>query len=166
MSRMFIPELTHQTMSKLLIYWFKVRALLFANIQKLFGFILFIPVPPKVSTGCFIEKDGKLLVLDLTYRNGFAFPGGMVEPGESLEAGLIREVFEETGLTINSIKYIGSKEDTQYGLSVIAAAFSATFSGELRESNEGSLVWLTPEEIDKRQAYSNWKYLLDLYLQK
>jgi 8-oxo-dGTP pyrophosphatase MutT (NUDIX family) len=148
------------------IIWFKIRSLIFANIQKLFGCILQVPIPPKVSAVCFIEQDGKLLVFDLSYRTGYAFPGGMIEPNENIETGVIREVLEETGLKVESLQYIGSKEDIQYGLTVIALAFSANTSGETFDSDEGSLLWITPEEIQRNQAYSNWKYLLDLYLQK
>jgi len=152
-------------MSKFKNYWFKIRAITFANIQKLFGFILQIPVPPKVSAACFIEREGKFLVLDLSYRTGYAFPGGMIEPNENIETGVIREVLEETGLTVESLEYIGSKEDVQYGMTVIAIAFAATTSGETRESDEGTLLWLTPAEIQVNQAYSNWKHLFELYLQ-
>jgi 8-oxo-dGTP diphosphatase len=148
------------------ITWYKIRALTFANLQKFFGFILRVPVPPKVSAACFIERDGKLLVLDLTYRSGYAFPGGMIEPNENIETGVIREVLEETGLSVESLQYIGSKEDIQYGLTVIAIAFSATTSGETRESDEGALLWLPPEEIQENQSYLNWKVLLDMYLTK
>ena len=148
------------------ITWYKIRALTFANLQKFFGFILQVPVPPKVSAACFIERDGKLLVLDLTYRAGYAFPGGMIEPNENIESGLIREVLEETGLQVESLHYIGSKEDIQYGLTVIAMAFAATTSGETRESDEGALLWLAPEEIQENQSYLNWRFLLDMYLKK
>jgi|AntRauTorcE11897_2_1112592.scaffolds.fasta_scaffold06111_5 8-oxo-dGTP pyrophosphatase MutT (NUDIX family) len=151
-------------MSPKRITWFKLRAITFANIQKLFGFILQVPIPPKVSAACFIERDGKLLVLDLSYRTGYAFPGGMIEPKENIETGVVREVLEETGLKVESLHYIGSKEDVQYGLTVIAIAFSATTSGETCNSDEGTLLWLTPDEIQENQSYLNWKYLLNMYL--
>ena len=151
-------------MSRIKINWFRIRALTFANLQKFFGFVLQVPIPPKVSAACFIERDGKLLVLDLTYRKGYAFPGGMIEPNENIETGVIREVREETGLKVESLQYVGSKEDVQYGLTVIALAFSATTSGETCNSDEGTLFWLTPEEIQQNQSYSNCKYLLNMYL--
>ena len=151
-------------MTPLKINWFKIRGLTFANLQKLFGFILQVPIPPKVSAACFIEREGKFLVLDLSYRTGYAFPGGMIEPNENIESGLIREVAEETGMQVESLEYIGSKEDIQYGLTVIAIAFKATVSGTTKESGEDALLWLAPEEIQKNQAYANWKYLLDMYL--
>ena len=152
-------------MTTLKIKTYKMRALVFAYTQRCVGFLLQIPIPPKVSAGCFIERDGKLLVLDLTYRSGYAFPGGLIEPNENIEQGLKREVFEETGLQLSSIQYIGSKEDTQYGISVVALAFSGVVKGNIQESDEGSLHWLDPETIKENQAYQNWNHLLDLYLQ-
>lgn len=147
------------------ITWFKIRALLFAHVQKLFGLVLWIPVPPKVSVGCFIEKDGKLLVLDLSYRSGYAFPGGLIEPGEDVETALRREVHEETGLAITSLTYLASAHDIQYGLSVLAIAFTAEVSGVEVASTEGALLWVSPEEIQNNQAYNNWSSLLTTYLQ-
>ncbi len=148
------------------IRWFKLRGLTFANLQKICGFILQIPVPPKFSVGCFIEQDGKYLVIDLTYRTGVAFPGGMIVPGENVESALKREVFEETGLTVTDYTYIESCEDIQYGLSVIALAFSVTATGTLSDSTEGTPIWMSPEEIQEKITYNNWKKMFTNYLQR
>ena len=38
------------------------------------------------------------------FPNGWVFPGGHVEPGETLEQGATREIFEETGINIQTNK--------------------------------------------------------------
>jgi 8-oxo-dGTP pyrophosphatase MutT (NUDIX family) len=45
-------------------------------------------------------RDGRVLVNRAVYRNRFTIPSGYVEPGESLEAALVREFEEETGVTV------------------------------------------------------------------
>lgn len=55
----------------------------------------------KVAGKLVIWSDkGKVLLVKPTYKKGWQFPGGAVEVGESPAAGLIREMKEETNLTI------------------------------------------------------------------
>lgn len=53
--------------------------------------------------GCFVESGGKILFLKRAPHcpepNFWGLPGGKVEPKETLEAGIVRELFEETGIT-------------------------------------------------------------------
>ncbi len=66
-----------------------------------------------LTTICYIEKDGKTLML---YRNKkkndvhegkYVGIGGKFEFGETPEECIIREIKEETGLTVNSLRYHG-----------------------------------------------------------
>ena len=105
---------------------------------------------------CMIEDDrGNVLVqkrLDPSWP-GINFPGGHVEPGESFVASVIREVWEETGLTIRQPKLVGVKQwqredDSRY---VVLLFRTAEFSGELRDSEEGPVFWLPKEELLKQE---------------
>jgi 8-oxo-dGTP diphosphatase len=61
-----------------------------------------------VATIVFISQDDSILLVKQNYGKGYwSLPGGMVEIGESLEEGAIREVREETGLDIRIRKVIG-----------------------------------------------------------
>ena len=62
---------------------------------------------------CMVYDDaGNILVEDRRDPDwpGICFPGGHVEPGESFVESVIREVWEETGLTIENPKLCGTKQ--------------------------------------------------------
>ena len=58
------------------------------------------------------DHDGNILVQDRKKSDwpGLCFPGGHVEPGESFVESVIREVYEETGLTIANPVLCGTKQ--------------------------------------------------------
>jgi 8-oxo-dGTP diphosphatase len=57
-----------------------------------------------VGAMCFIERDdGAVLLVQHSYRDRWGVPGGLLQRGESKEAGAIRETFEETGLRIELV---------------------------------------------------------------
>ena len=81
--------------------------------------------------------------------SGYAFPGGHVENGESFAESVIREIYEETGLTIQNPQLVGIKNwplDT--GGRYIVFCYKATeFSGTLRSSDEGEVSWVQKDQI-------------------
>jgi 8-oxo-dGTP diphosphatase len=59
-----------------------------------------LPVPhTRVGVGGVLLRGGRALVNRAVYRTRFTIPSGYVEPGESFEAAVVREVEEETGVT-------------------------------------------------------------------
>ena len=86
---------------------------------------------------------GNVLVLDRQNPDwpGITFPGGHVEPGESFTESVIREVQEETGLTVEDpvlcgVKQFQTKSDARY----VVFFYKATrYSGTLRSSDEGKV---------------------------
>ena len=55
------------------------------------------------------DKEGNVVALDKVGKNysGTTFPGGHVEPGETFKESVIREIYEETGLTIQNPRLTG-----------------------------------------------------------
>lgn len=86
---------------------------------------------------------------DTNRWSGYAFPGGHVENGESFAESVIREIYEETGLTIQNPQLVGIKNwplDT--GGRYIVVCYKATeFSGTLRSSDEGEVSWIQKDQI-------------------
>ena len=102
------------------------------------------------TTLCYLERDGCYLMLhrikkenDLN-RDKWIGIGGKFEEGESPENCLLREVREETGLTLGSWRYCGivTFVSDAWGTEYMHLFHSEDFHGSLRECDEGSLEWI------------------------
>ena len=107
--------------------------------------------------------DGKGNVLvqnkkgDRTWH-GWNFPGGHVEQGEFVTPSVLREIREETGLTIENPKLCGIKEfqKEQDGKRFIVFLYVASrFSGELRSSDEGDVFWYPLSELKRSKELAD-----------
>lgn len=102
-------------------------------------------VRAEIANMCVIQDGTKVLVEDRKDPRwpGIAFPGGHVEPGESITASVIQEVKEETGLTIEHPTLCGIKTWTKENGARYLLFFYKTdkFSGELQSSEEGEVFW-------------------------
>lgn len=123
----------------------------------------------RLTTLCYIEKDDSLLML---YRNKkkqdqsqgkWLGIGGKLEPGESPEDCVIREVYEETGLRLTEYSFRGVVtfisdcwEDE------LMFMFTATgFEGELANNcNEGELVWIKKDKLMELSLWEGDRYFL------
>ena len=99
------------------------------------------------------DHNGNILVQDRLDPDwpGLCFPGGHVEPGESFVEAVIREVWEETGLTIEKPMLCGTKQfqtdnDERY---VVCFYKTNRFSGELRSSHEGKVFWVNRKDLEQ-----------------
>lgn len=101
-----------------------------------------------------LDGQGNVLVEDRKDPSwpGICFPGGHVEPNEAFTDSVIREVYEETGLTIYDPKLCGVKQfPTKSGARYVVFFYRATqYSGELRSSNEGEVFWIHKSELQNR----------------
>ncbi|MDU5008434.1 MAG: 8-oxo-dGTP diphosphatase [Streptococcus sp.] len=83
--------------------------------------------------------------------SGYAFPGGHIEEGESIAESVIREVYEETGLTIADPKLVAVKDwEPDEGGRYIVFCYKATeYTGQLRSSEEGEVSWVEKDQLEK-----------------
>ena len=97
------------------------------------------------------DHAGNILVEDRRDPDwpGLCFPGGHVEPGESFVESVIREVREETGLTIENPKLCGTKQfQTKKGERYVVFFYKTNrFSGDLKSSDEGDVFWISKADL-------------------
>ena len=97
------------------------------------------------------DGNGNILVEDRKDPDwpGICFPGGHVEPGEAFTESVIREVWEETGLTISDPRLCGIKQfPTKSGARYVVLFYRATkFSGQIHSSDEGEVFWIPQDQL-------------------
>ena len=112
---------------------------------------------------------GRVLVEDkvnVPWKAGHSFPGGHVEVGESCATAAIREVFEETGLTLASVDFCGTCEwfttdRQQRKLGLLYR--SDQFTGTIKPSAEGPIYWLDPSELTVDNSAESLLTLLKVF---
>ena len=124
----------------------------------------------KLTTLCYIEKDDKYLMLhrvkkenDLNHDKWVGV-GGKFEPDETPEECMLREVREETGLTLTKyqfraiLTFLSDEWETEY----IHLYTASEFTGTLLECDEGNLEWIPKSEIDKLKLWEGDKIFFKL----
>ncbi len=114
------------------------------------------------------RKSDRVLVIDrLKKYKGISFPGGHVEPGESVYDCAVREVREETGLEISGllprgiVDWAKKTEDTRY---VEFLFVTEDFSGDLLPgTDEGKIFWLDVPELRTRPLSPNFDMYLPMF---
>lgn len=145
----------------------------------------------KESTLCYIEKDNMYLMLHRTKKENdynkdkWIGVGGKFEEGETIENCLLREVWEETGLTLTKYKYRGLVifDSDEWELERMHLFTATEYEGEInvpvwgmkkRDNNkedfyicdEGELMWVPKYRIQELNLWEGDKVFLKLLLEK
>lgn len=121
-------------------------------------------------TLCYIEKDGKYLMLHRTVKkkdvnkDKWIGVGGHFELGESPEECVCREVLEETGYRLTSYRFRGLVTFLSGdGVTEYMSLFTADgFEGEEIACDEGELEWVPIEKIGELNLWEGDKIFLRL----
>ncbi len=115
------------------------------------------------------DGEGNVLVQDRVDPDwqGAAFPGGHVERGESFTDAVIREVYEETGLTVSRLTLCGIKDwtrddGTRY---TVLCYKTGSFSGKLTSSDEGEVSWVPLRELPEMRLAEGMENVLRLFME-
>ena len=124
-----------------------------------------------LTTLCYIEQDGNYLMMHRIRKNRdvnggkWIGVGGHFEPGESPDECLLREVKEETGLTLSSWRFRGIVTFTsdEHPTEYMCLYTADGFEGELKEDClEGVLQWVPKEEVRNLRLWEGDKVFLKL----
>ena len=116
---------------------------------------------------CLIQKEEFYLLQDRVKDDWkrFTLPGGHVEKHESIVDAVIREMREETGLTVLNPKLCGVKQFPVENRRYIVFLFHATdFYGEVVSSDEGEMHWINREHLSSINTVSDFSALLKVIL--
>ena len=120
----------------------------------------------ELTTMCLVVDGDRLLLQDRHKDSwsGYAMPGGHVEKGESFVEAVVREVREETGLTVLDPVLVGVKQFPIEGGRYIVFLFKATkYTGELISSDEGHMEWIRREDLPKVKTVNDFDPLLEVF---
>lgn len=125
------------------------------------------------TTLCYIEREGRTLMLhrvkkknDMNHDKWLGV-GGKFEPGESPEECMLREVREETGLTLTRWAYRGIVTFVSGGYCEYMHLFTADrFEGALRDCDEGALEWVDTDRLTELPIWEGDKVFLRLLSEK
>ncbi|MEV6667915.1 NUDIX hydrolase [Streptomyces nigra] len=111
--------------------------------------------------GVVVREDGRLLAIRRADNGTWELPGGVLELDEAPEAGVAREVLEETGIHVEVDELTGVYKNMTRG--IVALVFRCKPSGGTeRTSSESTAVsWLTPSEVTERMSEAFAIRLLD-----
>ncbi len=122
------------------------------------------------TTLCYLEKDNKYLMLHRiskkndTNKDKWLGIGGKLESGEAPEECLLREVKEETGLSLLSYKFRGiltfssDVAEPEY----IYLYTSDKFEGTIGNCNEGTLKWVNKDAVNNLNLWEGDKIMFKL----
>ena len=124
----------------------------------------------KNTTLCYIEKDDTYLMLHRVKKvndenhDKWIGVGGKFEAGESPEDCLLREVREETGLSLTNYRYRGlvTFVSDEWGTEYMHLFTATGFEGEMKTCDEGELVWVPKSEIENLNIWEGDKIFFRL----
>ena len=120
----------------------------------------------ELTTLCLLTKGDEILLQNRVKTNwrGYCFPGGHVEPGESVVDSVIREMQEETGLTVITPKLCGIKQFPIDGGRYLVFFFRADhFEGTLHSSEEGKVEWVRRQVLSALSTVTDFMQMLQVF---
>ncbi len=123
----------------------------------------------ELTTLCYIEKDNAYLMMHRVKKKNdinkdkYIGVGGHIEHGESPEDCILREIKEETGLEAKNIRLRGLLSFVIDDYDEYSFLYTCDdYSGELKDCDEGELVWVDKDKINDLPLWEGDKIFFDL----
>lgn len=121
-----------------------------------------IPEKSRLTTLCYLERDDQYLMLHRIVKKNdvnkdkWIGVGGHFEEGESPEECLLREVKEETGLTLTSYRFRGliTFISDRWVPEYMCLYTADGFEGQMTECQEGTLEWVPKKDLDSLNLWT------------
>ena len=112
-------------------------------------------IQQKETTLCYIERDNQYLMLHRVKKENdinkdkWIGVGGKFEEEESPEDCLLREVYEETGLTLTRFRYRGlvTFVSNEWGTEYMHLFTADRYQGTIKDCDEGELCWINKADV-------------------
>lgn len=113
---------------------------------------------PVQAVSAAILHDGRFLLVQRGRPPAlglYAFPGGRVEPGETREEAVRREVMEETGASIGAVRHVIdldiAAEDDAMRIEFVLSVHAADFAGGtiVAGDDAAAVAWVTIEDMER-----------------
>lgn len=120
---------------------------------------------------CYCEHEGRILLLhraaSIPHGNKWGLPAGSVEPNETLEQAVVREVREETGLSLpQNLSYLGKvflRLEKDYVFHSFRAEFQSKPEVILNTREHQDFAWVTPQEVLAFDLITDGEQTLKVY---
>lgn len=125
----------------------------------------------ELTNMCMIyDNNGNVLVESKVVgeKQWLIFPGGHVESHESVVDSVIREIKEETGLTISGLEFCGIKDWVEHdGSRYIVFLYKTNkYEGYLQSSIEGEVFWMPLDELKEKETMWHLNMMLNIFCKK
>ena len=119
----------------------------------------------ELTTLCLLTDGDRILLQNRVKADwrGYTLPGGHIEPGESVVDAAVREMKEETGLTVLNPTLCGVKQfPIDEGRYIVFLFRADRFEGELLSSEEGQMEWVERSALPSLSTVKDFAELLSV----
>jgi ADP-ribose pyrophosphatase YjhB (NUDIX family) len=120
-----------------------------------------------LAVDCIIEIDGNIVLIKRKNPPyGWALPGGFVDEGETVEAAVMREMKEETNLSLRELRqfHVYSDPERDPRGHTVSVVFTARGKGELKAQDDAKGIGLfTEETLPDEIAFDHREIIMDYF---
>src|SRR4051794_31412224 len=111
--------------------------------------------------GVVVDEAGRVLVIQRRDNSRWEAPGGILERDETFEQGVIREIAEETGVTVEVERLTGVYKNMTRGIVALVYRCRPVAGAAHPTAESVAVAWLTPDQVGSRMIPAYAVRILD-----